>query len=219
MVTEPSSETVTVTSLPAVTGAMGPRAPDRITCPAVSGLPQLTCSAGEPDDGFDRIAQAGGSDAGGHLGAVDGHRHDDAGRFHLVEGASFGSQDVHARGRIVGDGVTELDVPRLDAAVADLDRGDGVVDRTAHLRVVQRSIHEVAPSTKATSASTLGWIKRLMGMGAPAGNSMSAYSTPRSGWSTPSCCWTAHRGQADLAAYDHGPPPARRISSTRRWTA
>ena len=112
------------------------------------------------------------------------------------------------------------DVPVRDPAVDDLERGDRVVDRRADLGQV-----EVGPSVEvgAEHEGDLGLHLRLQqpldrDLGAASETSMSSKSTPKSGRSTPSCCWTAGEVRPILRPTTRA-PAATRVSVSRCWTS
>ena len=137
----------------------------------------------------------------------------------LGHGAAHGAKDEQAARRVVGDGVAEGDVPAGDAAVDDLEGGDRVGHRRrapggASSGPASRS----APSTKAISASTLGCSSRLLGTTVvPVDVHVVEQSTPKSGWSTPSCSWTAGEVRPILRPTTWRRRRALRTSSC--WTA
>ena len=83
-------------------------------------LAELAGRAGEPHQRVERVAEAGGAVAGGDLLAVDGHRH----RRPRAGSNSSRVRRCRCRARtapaggVVGDGVAEADVPAGDPAVA-----------------------------------------------------------------------------------------------------
>ena len=190
------------------TGTIGPSAPDSTTSPARSGSPAAASVRGQPGQRVQRVAEAGGAGA---------DRDRLAGVFSTIRtsrrstsaSGGRGAQHEQAAGGVVGDGVDDGDVPVGDAAVDDLDApaaGSSTAPRTRR-RSSTSLVGRSAPSTNATSASTFGCSSRPAGTSAPSGTAMSASSTPKSGWSTPSCRCTASRGQADLRA--HAAPAGR----------
>ena len=147
-----------------------------------------------------RVAEAGGAGAGGDRPRPSmRHRSSSRGsaRSTLVErdGGVGSPRTNSAGGGVVGDGVAEADVPVGDRGCRrSRCAGDRVVDRGSH-----RRRRRAAPSARSSAEH-----ERDLGLDLAAGaaaatgigiavavNAMSSNSTPKSGWSTPSCCCTA----------------------------
>ena len=130
---------------------------------------------GEPGQRLQRVAEAGGARAGRddsfrrrRCGASTWSRR----MARTVEGrAARRPRTKSPDGAVVGDRVSERDVPAGDPAVDDLERSRGVGDRCADgVRGRRPGSAGPAPSTKAISASTCGWSSRSVGTCAAVGH-------------------------------------------------
>ena len=129
----------------------------------------------------------------------------------LVQGRGAGAEDVRAGRGVVGDGVAEADVPVLDAAAADLERGDGVVDRPR-----APAPRRAAPSARSSPEheGDLGLDPRLQHddrdrVAVGVGHVVEEHAEV--GLVDPELLLHRRRGQADLAADHSGPVGAARV--------
>lgn len=109
----------------------------------------------------------------------------------VAEAESLGTEDEYSAGGVVGDGVGDRKIPVGDATVDDFEGRDRVIDGARTSSAQKSSSTRSWPRTNAISASALGCNSRSDGTSSSADTSISANSTPKSGWSTPSCCCTA----------------------------
>lgn len=94
-------------------------------------LPVLFGGSGQPGQGVERVAEAGAAGALGNQVIVGVHLHGDLPRFEVGQSDPFVAEHEQSTGSVVGHCVGNRQVPVRDATVDDLERGHGVVDRTA----------------------------------------------------------------------------------------
>ena len=98
----------------------------------------------EPQRRVQRMAEAGRASADRHRLAAALHHHAAQAQIEPVELARLGAEHIQAGRCVVGDGVEQLDVPVLDAAADDLDRGQRISDRADEIADRHAGMHQIA---------------------------------------------------------------------------
>ena len=142
--TEPSPEIWASNVSPAATGTIGPRAPERMTCPARRGSPksravrasQASALSGSPRQAAPLPVETTSPSRVMLISTSTG--------LDLVERLrGRRPEDVERARAVVGHRVGEGDVPAGDPAVDDLERGQDLRDRGPDLRVVEVALGQV----------------------------------------------------------------------------